>query len=114
MVAAALFWAATNDAVYEATSPIELSFHVVLRKAYSIVAFALVGFTADKALGPSGTGVLRGALLVGAYSAAIEVVQFWIGSKEGLGWNAFDTLCGVAGGALGALAARIRRPRRSA
>ncbi len=58
--------------------------------------------------------MLRGALLVGAYSAAIEVAQAWLGSKEGLAWNAIDTLCGAAGGALGALAGRIKRPRRSA
>ena len=114
IVAAALFWAATSDLVYEATSPAELSFHIVLRKAYSIVAFALVGFTADKALGPSAKSVLRGALIVGLYSAAIEVAQTWLGSKEGLAWNTADTLCGAVGGALGAIAGRIRRPRRSA
>jgi hypothetical protein len=114
LVAAVLFWAATSDLVYEATSPAELSFHILLRKAYSIVAFALVGFTADKALGPSAKAVLRGAILVGAYSAAIEVTQAWLGSKEGLAWNVSDTLCGVAGGALGVVAGRIRRSRGSA
>jgi len=113
LVAAALFWIATSDVVYEITSPGELSFHVLLRKAYSIAAFALVGFMADRALGPSARPVLRGALLVGAYSAAIEVAQAWLGSKEGLAWNVFDTLCGVVGGALGANAGRIIRSRRS-
>jgi hypothetical protein len=113
LVAAVLFWAATSDLVYEATSPAELSFHIVLRKAYSIVAFALVGFMADKALGPSARAVLRGAILVGMYSAAIEVAQAWLGSKEGLAGNAADTLCGVAGGALGVVAGRIRRSRGS-
>ena len=113
LVAAVLFWAATSDLVYEATSPGELSFHVVLRKAYSIAAFALVGFSADKALGPSAQAVLRAAILVGLYSAAIEVTQDWLGSKEGLVWNITDTLCGVAGGALGVVVARrIRRSRR--
>jgi hypothetical protein len=113
LVAAALFWIATSDVVYEITSPGVLSFHVLLRKAYSIAAFSLVGFMADKALGPSARPVLRGALLVGAYSAAIEVAQAWLGSKEGLAWNAFDTMCGVVGGALGANAGRIIRSRRS-
>lgn len=111
MVAAVLFWAATSDVVYEATSPVALSFHVLLRKAYSIAAFALVGFMADKALGSSARPVLRGALLVGLYSAAIEVTQALLGSKEGLVWNSVDTLCGVAGGALGVLARRITRSR---
>lgn len=112
-VAAALFWAATNNEVYDVTSPPELSFHILLRKTYSIVAFALVAFTADKALGPSTRAALRGALLVGAYSAAIEVVQAARGSHEGLVWNAIDVLCGAAGGWLGIVARTItKRPPR--
>ena len=108
-----LFWAATSDLVYEATSPAEFSFHIVLRKAYSIAAFALVGFMADKALGPSAKAVLRAAILVGLYSAAIEVAQDRLGSNEGLEWNAADVLCGAVGGALGVVVAgRIRRSRR--
>jgi VanZ family protein len=115
LVAAVLFWAATSDLVYEATSPTELSFHIALRKAYSIAAFALVGFTADKALGSSTKAVLRAAVLVGLYSAAIEVTQDSLGSKEGLAWNVVDTLCGAVGGALGVIVARrIKRSRRSA
>jgi hypothetical protein len=114
VVAAVLFWAATSDVVYEATSPTELSFHIVLRKAYSIAAFALVAFIADKALGPSAKPVLRAALLVGAYSAAIEAAQAWLGSNEGLAWNVVDTLCGIVGGALGVIAGRIKRSRRTA
>jgi len=112
IIAAVLFWAATSDVVYELTSPRALTFHVVLRKAYSIAAFALVGFTADKALGPSARAVLRGAIVVGAYSAAIEVVQWRLGSQEGLVWNTIDTLCGVVGGVVGAvIAKRVTRPR---
>jgi hypothetical protein len=65
-LAAALFWAATSNEVYDLTSPSVLSFHVLLRKAYSIAAFALVGFTADKALGPSAKAALRAALAVAA------------------------------------------------
>lgn len=113
-VAAALFWAATSNEVYDITSPPVLTFHVVLRKAYSIAAFALVGFTADKALGPSANAALRGALLVAAYSGAIEAVQAMRQSHEGLGWNAADVLCGAAGGWLGVVARRIRRSRRRA
>jgi hypothetical protein len=113
-VAAALFWAATSNEVYDVTSPPGLSFHIVLRKTYSIVAFALVGFTADKALGPSARAVLRGAVAVAAYSAAIEVVQAARGSHEGLAWSTFDVLCGAAGGWLGVVARGIRRSRRGA
>jgi hypothetical protein len=113
-VAAVLFWAATSNEVYDATSPPGLSFHVLLRKAYSIAAFALVGFTADRALGPTARAALRGAVLVGAYSAAIEIVQAVHGSHEGIAWNVTDVLCGAAGGWLGLVAERIRRSRRRA
>jgi hypothetical protein len=112
LVAAALFWAATSDEVYDATSPPTLSWHVLLRKAYSIAAFALVGFSADKALGPSARPLLRAALLVAAYSGAIETAQAWQGSHEGMLWNAADVACGALGGVLGVAAARIRRSRR--
>jgi hypothetical protein len=112
LTAAALFWAATSDEVYDATSPPTLSWHVLLRKAYSIAAFALVGLSADKALGASARPVLRAALLVAAYSGAIEVVQAWHGSHEGALWNAEDVACGALGGVLGVAAARIRRSRR--
>ncbi len=110
-VAAVLFWAAISNEVYDLTSPPGLSWHVALRKAYSIVAFAVVGFTADRALRPSGLAVLRAAALVALYSAAIEVVQALRGSNEGLAWNGIDTACGAAGGAIGAIAGRIKRPR---
>lgn len=111
VVAAALFWAATSNEVYDLTSPATLTFHVVLRKTYSIAAFALVGFTADKALGPSARAALRAALAVAAYSAAIEVVQAVRGSNEGVAWNVVDVLCGAAGGWLGVVARGIRRAR---
>lgn len=114
MTAALLFWAATSNEVYEVTSPAALSFHVLLRKAYSIAAFALVGFTADKALGHSAFATLRGAVAVAAYSAAVEIVQAERGSHEGIAWNVIDVLCGAAGGWLGVVAGRIRRSRRTA
>jgi len=114
VIAAVLFWAATSNEVYDLTSPPALVWHVLLRKAYSIAAFALVGFTADKALTPRAQARLRGALLVALYSAAIEIVQDVRGSQEGIAWNVVDVLCGAAGGWLGVVAARIRRPRRRA
>lgn len=114
VVAATLFWAAVSNEVYDLTSPPFLSFHVVLRKAYSIAAFALVGFSADNALGPSARASLRGALLVAAYSAAIEVGQALHGTREGIVWNAIDVLCGALGGSLGVVGARFIRSRRRA
>jgi VanZ family protein len=114
ILAAALFWLATSDVVYEVTSPPEWSWHILLRKTYSIGAFALVGFTADRALGPSARPALRAALLVATYSGAIEIAQAWRGSHEGLRWNAIDVLCGAAGGWLGTAYLFFVRSRRKA
>jgi hypothetical protein len=112
VVAAVLFWVATSNPMYELTSPFELSWHVTLRKAYSIGAFALVGFTTGKALGPSARPVLR-AIFVGAvYSGAIEIAQAWQGSDEGLTWNAIDVLCGAVGGWVGAMVGHMTGSRR--
>jgi hypothetical protein len=102
VVALALLAVAVSHSVYDITSPVWLSWHVVLRKIYSIVAFALVGVCVRKALVENGIGHLVASCIcgVGAYSALIEVLQFFYGSHEGLGWNAFDTSCGALGGAL--------------
>jgi hypothetical protein len=112
VVAAALYAAACSHKLYEVTSPLWLDWHVALRKLYSIVAFALVGYLARRALQENGRTqhvALSCVLGVAAYSAAIEVGQFFHGSQEGLGWNAFDTLCGAAGGALATVDLMRRR-----
>jgi len=112
VVAAGLYAAACSHKFYEVTSPLWLDWHVALRKFYSIVAFALVGYLARRALVENGRTrhlALSCVLGVAAYSAAIEVGQFFHGSQEGLGWNAFDTLCGAAGGALATLDLMRRR-----
>ena len=112
-VATVLYVVALSHAVYETTSPAWLSWHVVLRKIYSVAAFAIVGTLLRRALGENGyAGPLAPAcvLAVATYSAAIEVGQYVHGSLEGLGWNVFDTLCGACGGAL----ATIDRMRRTA
>jgi len=102
VVAAILFAVACNNAIYELTSPSAFEWHVLLRKAYSIVAFTLVGYLFRRARAENGGRrfVLWTIAATAAYSAGIEVGQFFEGSKEGLGWNVFDTLCGAAGGAL--------------
>jgi hypothetical protein len=102
VVALALLAIAVSHSVYDITSPVWLSWHVVLRKFYSIVAFTIVGFCLRRALVENGRERLVASCIlgVGAYSALIEVLQFFYGSHEGLGWNTFDTLCGALGGAL--------------
>jgi hypothetical protein len=108
---AALYVAACNDAFYELTSPSALSWHVLLRKAYSIVAFTLVGYLYRRARAEHGAKhvVTATIVAVAGYSAAIEVGQFFVGSKEGLLWNAFDTLCGAIGGMLATSDVSVRR-----
>ncbi len=118
LVAVAFFIVALSADVYEGTSPAHLasrlfgdggarlgrpfgiSLHIVLRKFYSVVAFAIVGWTAQRALPPSSRPALRMTLLVACYSAAIEYGQWRAGSTEGLGWNTFDVACGALGGYL--------------
>jgi hypothetical protein len=74
---------------------------LVLRKLYSVGAFAIVGIFAA-ALLDGKRRALGCAALVAAFSAVIEVVQKLSGSKEGLGSNAFDVGCGAVGGLIGA------------
>jgi hypothetical protein len=103
LTAAFFFALSLSREVYDATSPEWLSWHVLLRKFYSVIAFALVGFTARRALEENGhrkNVAVRCVVGVAVYSAAIEVAQFFHGSHEGLGWNVFDTICGAAGGAI--------------
>ncbi len=111
-VALVLLAVAVSHSVYDITSPVWLSWHVVLRKVYSIIAFALVGFCLRKALVENGrTHLVASCIIgVGAYSAVIEVLQFSYGSHEGLGWNTFDTLCGALGGALATIDLWLVRP----
>ena len=99
--------ALSND-VYEATSPAVIPFHVLLRKTYSVGAFALVGFLALRSRLPWPASLPAAALAVGLYSAAIELGQYLTGVREGLLSNGIDVACGAIGGALGALAARVR------
>jgi hypothetical protein len=119
LVAAALYAIALSKAAYELTSPVSLSWHVLLRKSYSIVAFTLVGYLLRRALREhhrdnAGFTILTCIVGVAAYSAAIEVGQYFCGSTEGLGWNTVDTFCGAIGGTLAVsdlIARSLVRPR---
>ena len=105
LVAILLYAVAISHAVYDLTSPASLSWHVVLRKTYSIVAFAIVGYLLRRTLGEYGRAEGRSTIVacilgVAAYSAAIEVGQFLHGSQEGFTWNVIDTVCGAIGGTI--------------
>ncbi|HEY0395646.1 MAG TPA: hypothetical protein VGD01_14200 [Candidatus Elarobacter sp.] len=122
-----VFWLALSHRVYNHTLPMRLiervfgedadegpfAVHVVLRKLYSIVAFALIGFVAHRALPPARRPALRAALVVAAFSAAIEVAQKLRAAPEGLVSNAVDVACGALGGWLAIAVPRLirRRPK---
>jgi hypothetical protein len=91
----------------------DLFLTIALRKTYSLLAFAALGFFSDFAVARPWRPlrVLEGALLIGGVSALIEVVQDLRGSREGLAWNAGDVLFGMLGGVLGVLLARWVRSR---
>ncbi len=121
---AVLFWAAISHRVYMRTLPYhvlarafgeddEASVAVVLRKLYSVVAFAIVGFLADKALPQARRRALRAALIVAGFSAAIEVAQKLHHATEGLLSNAVDIACGALGGWLAVLVAEAVARRRT-
>ena len=105
------FWAALSHRVYNHTLPLGLLEHlfgeddgearsalIVLRKLYSIAAFTLTGLLVHAALPPARRPALRAALLVGAFSALIEVAQKLRHAHEGLASNAIDVACGAVGG----------------
>jgi len=73
----------------------------VLRKLYSVLAFAIVGFFVAAMLDGRRRAV-GSALLVASFSAIIEIVQKYTGAKEGLLSNLFDIGCGALGGLIGA------------
>ena len=109
IVALIFLFVASSDAIYEATSP-PGPLQILLRKSYSVAAFAIVGFLFSGALEASGKSRpgLFTALAIATYSLLIEIIQALVGSHEGLGWNAIDVGCGFVGGYLGAGLERLR------
>ena len=99
VTAVVLYVLALSNNVYELTSPAALPFHVVFRKLYSLIAFALLGYLVNRAYDQS---MWSTAIWVAIFSASIEAGQDLGGSTQGPAWNAFDTLCGAVGGAAGA------------
>lgn len=104
IVAVIMFFIAGSDAVYNATSPAALDVHVLVRKAYSIVAFTVLGALAARASVASGwrTSPLTMGWWVALFSLAIEIDQATNPPYEGLAWNTLDVACGWLGGWVGA------------
>ena len=83
----------------------------MLRKLYGVAAFTLIGFVVHKALPPARRPALRAALIVAAFSAAIELAQKANHAHEGAPSNAFDVACGAFGGWLAVTLARAFKRR---
>ena len=115
LAAAAFFFAISLSADVERVTSPHGSWHVILRKTYSVIAFGILGFMYARIRGGTRTGIIASAgLTLGCYSALIEVAQYLDGSKEGLLWNGIDTFCGLLGGLLGGYAAVLfERARRT-
>ncbi|GAC1429176.1 MAG: hypothetical protein NVSMB5_23710 [Candidatus Velthaea sp.] len=104
IVAGGFFLIALNGDVYNLTSPADLPFHTLLRKAYSIVAFAIVGFSFVWALQlPRRSIIPVSAIAIAIFSGAIEIGQESVGSHEGLQSQIADVMCGAIGGWAGGL-----------
>ncbi len=103
VVATVLLVAALRNDFYQLTSPSSLTWHVALRKAYSLVGFGTLAYLVRRALVERGFRRVAPATIVALtlYSGAIEVGQYVLGSTEGLGWNAVDIACGALGGVFG-------------
>jgi hypothetical protein len=76
--------------------------YFTLRKSYSVVAFAILGFLTAP-LWPRVKRVRASGLVVAGFSAVIEIVQKVLGSDEVIASNLFDIACGLAGGLIGAV-----------
>jgi len=113
VVGAVFYAAALSHDLYDLTSPPPLGWHVLLRKSYSLIAFGVLGYLIRRALAENGRArvALPTILIVTAYSALIEFGQRYLsGSREGLTWNAIDTLFGTLGGALAVADLMLRAP----
>ncbi len=103
-ITVAMILIAISGRVYDATSPSYLPMHELWRKAYSIIAFAVLGVAWRFA---TRARIFTVALWIGAVSLIIEIGQNLNGSREGLISNAIDIVCGIAGGWIGAALLRF-------
>jgi hypothetical protein len=102
--------------VYEATVPHSAYLsQLIVRKTYSLAAFACAGYLYDWTVSRLGrmASAFETAAAIALFSGLIEVTQDALGSTEGLRWNLYDTAFGAAGGLLGAgLASLLRSSQR--
>jgi len=109
VIAGGFFAVALSNDAYNLTSPPGLTYHVLLRKCYSIGAVALVGAPLLWEWRPRRHEVIRPAAAVEIYSARIEAGLKVTDGHEPLLWNAVDVACGALGGGLAATVTPWRR-----
>jgi hypothetical protein len=86
----------------------ELNIFYLVRKAYSIVAFSILGLLVAPTI-PKPNRIRIDGIVVGVFSTVIEIGQKLTGTIESIYSNLFDIGCGVLGGILGALAWNLAR-----
>jgi hypothetical protein len=111
--AVVLYAISINGPAYDLTTPVSMPHHVLLRKIYAVLAFALLGFLFERSSLRRAHGVVAAGIAIGIYSYAIELGQIFIDhANETFAEHGFDVASGLAGGALGAfIALLISAPR---
>jgi hypothetical protein len=106
--ALALYATAVSGPAYNATTPVTLPHHELVRKVYALLAFALLGFALERSTLRRMHGILGAGIAVAVYSYVIELGQIVISqSTETFAEHSFDVASGLAGGALGAFVALL-------
>lgn len=102
---ALLLAASLSRHLYRLSIPFDVPAQIYgLRKFESLLAFMVAGAIA-------GRSPWRSALIVGSFSALIELVQQLHGSGETFAQMTIDVVLGAAGGAIGAvIRGRFKRP----
>jgi len=80
----------------------DLTPRIVVRKIYSVIAFAIVGLLAAPLIAAQ-RRIGASALLVGGFSLIIEIAQRATVSQESNLFSLFDIGCGAVGGVIGAV-----------
>jgi hypothetical protein len=113
VVAAVMFVIGISSEIYEVASPPSLTYHVLLRKVESVVAFAVVALALAWSLRrrQRRLGVIL-VVALAAYSALIEVVQRLMGSHETNWESLLDVACGALGGYIATVVIAIAARRR--
>jgi hypothetical protein len=109
-----LYAVSISGLAYEATTPVEMPHHVMLRKIYAVGAFALLGFLFEQSRFKRLHGLLAAGIAVAIFSYAIEIGQIVIDhADETFAQHTFDVASGLVGGALGAFVALLMRAPRA-